>query len=152
MLDIMAFEIILLLIDYCIQFQGIYFEKLCVSSFNHSCYIILLLLKMKLVFLLPLLIMLLTGLCLIPLFYKLFRADNNLLRQLFWWLIVVRLTTDGGWTFVMEILDDVHLRIGLTHSFVYYSGCEFIPTDGTSYWYVIIYSDLYSFVANGHCN
>ena len=39
---------------------------------------------------------------------------------------------------MMEILDDVHLRVGLTHSFVYYSGCEFIPTDGTSWWYVII--------------
>ena len=32
----------------------------------------------------------------------------------------------------MEILDDVHLRVDLTHSFVYYSGCDFIPTDGTS--------------------
>ena len=52
----------------------------------------------------------------------------------------------------MEILDVVHLRVGLTHSFVYYSGCDFIPTNGTSYCYVIIYSDLYSFVANGPCN
>ena len=33
----------------------------------------------------------------------------------------------------MEILDDVYLRVGLTISFVYYSGCNFIPTDGTSY-------------------
>ena len=32
----------------------------------------------------------------------------------------------------MEILDDVHLRIDLTHSFVYYSGCDVIPIDGTS--------------------
>ena len=32
----------------------------------------------------------------------------------------------------MEILNDVHLRIGLTHSFVYYGGCDVIPTDGTS--------------------
>ena len=37
----------------------------------------------------------------------------------------------------MEILDDVHLRIGLTHSFIYYSGCDVIPTDGTSWGYVI---------------
>ena len=27
----------------------------------------------------------------------------------------------------MDILDDVHLRIGLTHFFVYQSGCDFIP-------------------------
>ena len=33
---------------------------------------------------------------------------------------------------MMEILDDVHLRVGLTHSFVYYSGCDFIPIDGKS--------------------
>ena len=33
---------------------------------------------------------------------------------------------------VMGILDGVHLRIGLTHSFVYYSGCDIIPTVGTS--------------------
>ena len=52
----------------------------------------------------------------------------------------------------METLDDVHLRIGLTHSSVYYSGCDVIPTNGTRWWYVIIYSDLYSFVANGLCN
>ena len=52
----------------------------------------------------------------------------------------------------MEILDNVHLRIGLTHSFVYYSGCDVIPTNGTNWWYVIIYSDLYSFVDNGPCN
>ena len=32
----------------------------------------------------------------------------------------------------MEILDDVHLRVGLAHSFVYYRGCDFIPIDGTS--------------------
>ena len=32
----------------------------------------------------------------------------------------------------MEILDDVYFRIGLTHSFVYYSGCNVTPTDGTS--------------------
>ena len=45
--------------------------------------VILLLLKMKLAFPPPPLIMLLTGICLIPLFYKLFRVGNNLLRQLF---------------------------------------------------------------------
>ena len=33
---------------------------------------------------------------------------------------------------MMDILDDVHLRVALTHSFVYYSGCDFIPTDETS--------------------
>ena len=32
----------------------------------------------------------------------------------------------------MEILDDIHLRVDLSHSFVYYSGCDFIPTDGTN--------------------
>ena len=32
----------------------------------------------------------------------------------------------------MEILDDVHLKIGLTLSFVYYSGCDFILTNGTN--------------------
>ena len=52
----------------------------------------------------------------------------------------------------MEILIDVHRRVSLTHSFVYYSGYDCIPTDGTSCWYVIVYSDLYSFVANGPCN
>ena len=52
----------------------------------------------------------------------------------------------------MEILDVVHLRVGLTHSFVYYSGCDFISTNGTSYYCVIIYLDLYSFVAMGPCN
>ena len=31
---------------------------------------------------------------------------------------------------VMEILDVVHLRIGLTHSFVYYSGCGLFPLMG----------------------
>ena len=66
--------------------------------------------------------------------------------------MVVRLTIDGGWTFVMDILDGVHLRLGLTHSFVYYSDYDCILTDGTNCWYVIIYSDLFSFVANGHCN
>ena len=51
----------------------------------------------------------------------------------------------------MEILDDVHLRIGLTHSFVYYSSCDVIFTDGTSWWYIFMYSNRYSFVTNGHC-
>ena len=42
MLDIMVLKIILLMLtDYSIQFQGIYFEKLCVSLFNHSCHIII---------------------------------------------------------------------------------------------------------------
>ena len=53
---------------------------------------------------------------------------------------------------VMGIFDGVYLRIGLIHSFVYYSGCDVIPTDETSWWYVINYSDFYSFVANGLCN
>ena len=52
----------------------------------------------------------------------------------------------------MEILDVVHLRVGWTHSFVYFSGCDFIPINGTSCCYVIIYSDLYFFVAIGPCN
>ena len=52
----------------------------------------------------------------------------------------------------MEILDDVHHRVGLTYSFVYYSSCDVITTDGTSWWYVIVYSDVYSFVANGPYN
>ena len=30
----------------------------------------------------------------------------------------------------MEILNDVHLRIGLTHSFVYYSGYDYFPLMG----------------------
>ena len=51
MLDIMALEIILLVLtDSSISFQGIYFEKLCVSLLNHSCHSILLLLKMKIAF------------------------------------------------------------------------------------------------------
>ena len=33
---------------------------------------------------------------------------------------------------MMKILDDVNLRVGLTYSFVYYSGCDFIPTSRTS--------------------
>ena len=45
----------------------------------------------------------------------------------------------------MEILDVVHLRVGLTHSFVYYSGYDFIPINRTSCCYVIIYLDLYFF-------
>ena len=32
----------------------------------------------------------------------------------------------------MGILDGGHLRIGLTRSFVYYSGCDVIPIDETS--------------------
>ena len=52
----------------------------------------------------------------------------------------------------MEILDVVHLRVGLTHSFVYYSGYDFIPINRTSCCYVIIYLDLYFFVAIGPCN
>ena len=58
----------------------------------------------------------------------------------------------GAEQIVMSILDGVYLRIGLTHSFVYYSGCDVIPTDETSWWYVINYLDLYSFVANGLYN
>ena len=42
MLDIMALKIILLVLtDYSIYFQGIYFEKLFVSLFNYSCHIII---------------------------------------------------------------------------------------------------------------
>ena len=52
----------------------------------------------------------------------------------------------------MGILDGVHLRVGLTHSFVCYSGGDFIPTNGTSCCYVINYSNLYSFVAISPCN
>ena len=52
----------------------------------------------------------------------------------------------------MEILDVVHLKVGLTHSFVYYSGYDFIPTNETSCCYVIIYSNLYFFVVIGPCN
>ena len=33
---------------------------------------------------------------------------------------------------MMEILDNIHLRVGLTHIFVYYSGYDLIPTDETS--------------------
>ena len=53
---------------------------------------------------------------------------------------------------VKGILDGVYLRIGLTPSLVYFSGCDVNPTDETSWWFVINYSDLYSFVANGICN
>ena len=52
----------------------------------------------------------------------------------------------------MEIQDVVHLKVGLTHSFVYYSDYDFIPTNGTSCCYVIIYSNLYFFVVIGPCN
>ena len=58
--------------------------------------VILLLFKIKLAFPLPLLIMLLTELCLIPLFYKIFRVGNDHFETAFWWLAVVRLTTDEG--------------------------------------------------------
>ena len=51
---------------------------------------------MKLAFPHAPLIMLLTGLCLISLFYKLFRVGNNHFEIAFWRLVVVRLTTDGG--------------------------------------------------------
>ena len=51
MLDFMTLEIILLVLtNSSIYFQGIYFEKLCVSLLNHFCHIILLLLKMKFTF------------------------------------------------------------------------------------------------------
>ena len=33
---------------------------------------------------------------------------------------------------VKGILDGVYLRISLTHSFVYFSGCDVIPTNETS--------------------
>ena len=33
---------------------------------------------------------------------------------------------------MIEILDDVHHRVGLTYSFVYYNGYDFILADGTS--------------------
>ena len=33
---------------------------------------------------------------------------------------------------VMGILDGIYLRIDLTHSFVYYNGCDVIPTNETS--------------------
>ena len=46
--------------------------------------------------------------------------------------MVVRLITNGGWTFVIGILDSVHLRIGLTHSFLCYNGCDVIPTGETN--------------------
>ena len=35
---------------------------------------------------------------------------------------------------------------------VYFSSCDVNPTDETSWWFVINYSDLYSFAANGICN
>ena len=42
MLDFMTLEIILLVLtNSSIYFQGIYFEKLCVSLCNHSCHIII---------------------------------------------------------------------------------------------------------------
>ena len=53
---------------------------------------------------------------------------------------------------VKGILDGVYLRIDLTHSFVYFSSCDVIFTDETSWWFVINYSDHYYFVANGLCN
>ena len=82
MLVIIVLEIILLILtNYSIWFQGFYFEKLGVSLFNHSYHIIIL--KMKLASPPPLLNMLLIEFCLIPLFYKLFKAGNNLLRQFF---------------------------------------------------------------------
>ena len=52
----------------------------------------------------------------------------------------------------MGILDGVHFKVGLTRSFVHYSGCDVIPTNGTSCCYVINYSDFYSFMAIGPCN
>ena len=51
---------------------------------------------MKLAFPPPLLIMLLARLCLIPLFYKLFRVGNYRFETAFWWLAVIRPTADGG--------------------------------------------------------
>ena len=85
----------------------------------------------KLAFPLPPLIMLLARLYLIPFFCKFFRVGNNHFETgLFLWLAVVRLTTDGGWTFVMEI--DVHPKVSLTQSFVSNSGYNFISIDETS--------------------
>ena len=46
MLDVMVLEIILLMLtDYSIQFQGIYFEKLCVSLLNYSYHIIIIIIE-----------------------------------------------------------------------------------------------------------
>ena len=53
---------------------------------------------------------------------------------------------------VKGILDGVYLRIDLTPSFVYFSGCDVNSTYETSWWFVINYSDFYSFVANGIYN
>ena len=47
--------------------------------------------------------------------------------------------------FLWRYLDDVYPRVGLTHSFVYYSGYDFMICN-------YIYSDRYSFVVNGPCN
>ena len=51
---------------------------------------------MKLAFPPPPLIMLLIGLCLVPLFYKLFKVGNFHFETTFWWLALVRLTANGG--------------------------------------------------------
>ena len=40
---------------------------------------------------------------------------------------------------MMEILDDVHYSVDLIHSFVCYSGYDFISTNETSYGYVILF-------------
>ena len=34
---------------------------------------------------------------------------------------------------MMEILDDVHQSVDLTHSFVCYSGYDYVSTNGISY-------------------
>ena len=78
-LDIMALEIILLMLTY--YGFGNYFEKFCVSLLNYSCHISIF---EDETYISPTpLIVLLTGLCLILLFYILFRVGDNLLRQLF---------------------------------------------------------------------
>ena len=56
------------------------FRNYIVSAHKFCSFKVLLLLKMELAFPPPLLIMLFIGLCLILLFYKLFRVGNNLLR------------------------------------------------------------------------
>ena len=148
--------ILLLLTKYRMWFHESILRSFVPCHFIHSCQIIFgngflefiwkflnynmlckLFIIMKLAFPPPPLIILITRLCLIPLFYKFFKVGNYHFEIAFWRLKEVRLTIDGGWTFVIEVLDDVHYSVDLTHSFVYNSRYDFISIDWTSWWYVI---------------
>ena len=44
-----------------------------------------------------------------------------------------------AWLLLWWSLDDIYPKVGLAYSFVSNSGYDFIPIDGTNWWYVIVF-------------